>query len=129
MLPGGSVTWFQELLAWVMCEPPAAERTARLLALRAAIEAHPMRDELLARIAERWNDPSMVRFLAETGIPAQQSLLHELLHRVGMTVLPRLRDEHDMGETLGDLAVTAEGAAWLDAAAELCAGSGNGNCH
>jgi len=114
-LPGGSPTWFQELLDWVLAEGPAPERTERLLALRAAIDAHPMRDVLVARIAERWNDPSMVRFLAETGIPAQLSLASELLHRAGASLLPRLRDEHDIGETLADLAVTPALATWLDA--------------
>src|SRR5512140_1364648 len=113
-LPGGSPTWFQELLGWVLCESPPGERTARLLALRAAVAGHPMCDVLLGRIADRWNDPSMVRFLAETGIPAQQSIGHELLHRATLSVLPRLRDEHDIGETFTDLGVTPEQAAWLN---------------
>ena len=114
-LPGGSPTWFQELLRWLLCEPPAAARTARLVALRAALDAHPMRDLLLARIAERLNDPSMIRFLAETGIPDRLSLGHELVHRVSRRLLPRLRDEHDVTEVLTDLAVTTEQAAWVDA--------------
>lgn len=114
-LPGGSPTWFQDLLRWVLCEEPAGERTARLVALRAAIDAHPMRDVLVARLAERWNDPSMVRFLAETGIPAQLSLGRELLHRASLSILPRLRDDHDIGETLTDLAATPGLAGWLDA--------------
>jgi hypothetical protein len=114
-LPGGSPTWFQELLGWVLCDAPPAERTSRLLALRAAIDAHPMCDTLVARLCERWNDPSMVRFLAETGIPAQLSLVHELFHRASISLLPRVRDEHDIGETFTDLAVTQSHAAWLDA--------------
>jgi site-specific recombinase len=114
-LPGGNPAWFQELLGWVSSGGPASERTDRLLVLRAAIDAHPMRDVLVTRIAERWNDPSMVRFLAETGIPAQLSLASELLHRAGTSLLPRLRDEHDIGETLADPAVTRALASWLDA--------------
>jgi site-specific recombinase len=114
-LPGGSATWFQDLLGWVLAEGPASERTERLLALRAAIDAHPMRDVLVARIAERWNDPSMVRFLAEIGIPTQLSLSRELLHRASASVLPRLRDEQDIGETLADLDVTPALTSWLDA--------------
>lgn len=114
-LPGGSPTWFQELLGWVLAEGPPSERTARLLALRTAIDAHPMRDVLLTRLVERWNDPSMVRFLAEIGIPARFSLGRELLHRAGTSLLPRVRDEHDIGETLTDLAVTPALASWLDA--------------
>ena len=114
-LPGGSPSWFQDLLRWLLCDVPPGERTPRLVALRDAIDAHPMRDVLVARIAERWNDPSMVRFLAETGIPAQLSLGRELLHRASISVLPRLHDEHDIGETFTELAVTREEGAWLDA--------------
>jgi site-specific recombinase len=114
-LPGGTTTWFQELLAAVMAGGPGPARAERLRALRAALDAHPMRDALLARLRDRWNDPSMVRFLAETGIPAQTSLTRELLHRASRTLLPRLRDEHDVGETLFDLRPTAEDAAWLEA--------------
>jgi site-specific recombinase len=113
-LPGGSPTWFQEMLGWVLCDAPPAERTARLLALREAIDAHPMRDTLLARIADRWNDPSMVRFLAEIGIPYRLSLGHELVHRASLRLLPRLRDQHDVTETFSDLALTEEQATWVN---------------
>ncbi|HEX5634414.1 MAG TPA: hypothetical protein VFX50_14335 [Gemmatimonadales bacterium] len=113
-LPGGSPTWFQALLGWVFEAAPGAARTERLAALRAEVDAHPMREVLLARLRQRWNDPSMVRLLAETGIPAQTSLVRELLHRTSRALLPRLRDEHDVGESLEALDSTAADAAWLE---------------
>lgn len=113
-LEGGSPGWFRALLEWLFAAPPGPERTARLASLQAALDAHPARGALLALVRERWDHPSAVRFLAETGVPTQASLPRELGFRLGTAVLPRLPDDADLGAIVADLRPTDADAAWVE---------------
>lgn len=56
----------------------------------------------------------MVRLLAETGLPSQQSLSKEMLHRVTNRILPRYRSPDNLPDLLLRLNLTEEDARWIE---------------
>ena len=70
---------------------PQSPRTARLDAAARQHRGHPQRDVLVERLHTAWSHPSIIRLLAETGLPSQLSMSKEIMHRVANRVLPRYR--------------------------------------
>jgi site-specific recombinase len=117
-LPGGSAFWLERLLVWLKSEPvaplgPQSPRTQRLVLLLDSIAAHPQRDALVERLHTAWSSPTMIRLLAETGLPSQLSLSKEVMHRVANRMLPRYRTPDNLPDLLFRLSLTEEDAQWI----------------
>lgn len=117
-LPGGSAFWLERLLVWLREAPvrplgPQSPRTARLVLLLDGIAAHPQRDVLVERLHGAWSNPTVIRLLAETGLPSQLSLSKEMMHRIANRLLPRFRTPDNLTDLLFRLALTEEDAQWI----------------
>jgi len=117
-LPGGSAFWFERLLRWLHDAPvrplgPQSPRTARLILMLDSIALHPQRDVLVERLHTAWSHPTVIRLLAETGLPSQLSLSKEVVHRIANRILPRYRTPDNLPGLLFRLALTEEDAHWI----------------
>lgn len=117
-LPGGSAFWLERLLRWLRSAParplgPQSPRTARLVQVLDGITGHPQRDVLIERLHTAWSHATMIRLLAETGLPSQQSLSKELFHRIANRFLPRFRTPDNLQDLLFRLKLTDEDAEWI----------------
>jgi len=117
-LPGGSAFWLERLLVWLRKAPvrplgPQSPRTGRLILLLDRIAEHPQRDVLVERLQTAWSHPTVIRLLAETGLPSQLSLSKEVLHRLANRVLPRYRTPDNLPDLLFRLELTDEDAQWI----------------
>ena len=116
-LPGGSAFWLERLLVWLRDAPvrplgPQSPRTGRLILLLDSIAAHPQREALVERLQTAWSHPTVIRLLAETGLPSQLSLSKEILHRITNRILPRYRTPDSLPDLLFRLQLTDEDAQW-----------------
>ncbi len=117
-LPGGSAFWLERLLLWLRNAPvrplgPHSPRTARLILLLDSIAAHPQREVLVERLHRAWSHPTVIRLLAETGLPSQLSLSKEVMHRITNRLLPRYRTPDNLPDLLFRLRLTEEDAQWI----------------
>jgi site-specific recombinase len=117
-LPGGSAFWLERLLVWLQAAParpfgPRSPRTARLTLLLDSIAAHPQRDVLVERLHAAWSNPTVIRLLAETGLPSQLSLSKEMVHRIANRILPRYRTPDNLPDLLFRLELTDDDAQWI----------------
>ncbi len=117
-LPGGSAFWLERLLRWLRAAPtrplgPQSPRTVRLLLLLDGIASHPQRDVLVERLHTAWSHPTVIRLLAETGLPSQHSLSKELFHRIANRFLPRYRTPDNLPDLLFRLRLTEDDAQWI----------------
>jgi site-specific recombinase len=117
-LPGGSAFWHERLLTWLRDAPvrplgPTSPRTARLVLLLDSIAEHPQRDVLVERLHAAWSQPTIIRLLADTGLPTQLSISKELMHRIANRILPRYRTPDNLPDLLFRLELTEEDAQWL----------------
>lgn len=117
-LPGGSAFWHERLLVWLHAAPARplgrqSPRTARLTLLLDSIAAHPQRDVLVERLHGAWSNPTVIRLLAETGLPSQLSLSRELVHRFANRMLPRFRTPDNLPDLLFRLELTDDDAQWI----------------
>lgn len=117
-LPGGSAFWHERLLVWLMEAPvepigPASPRTARLATLLDAIHDHPQRDVLVERLGDAWSNPTVIRLVAESGLPSQLSLTKEVMHRLANRVLPRVRSADNLRDLVFRLDLTELDARWI----------------
>lgn len=117
-LPGGSAFWLERLVNWLREAPvrplgPQSPRTQRLVLLLDSIAAHAQRDVLVERLHAAWSHPSIIRVLAETGLPSQVSMSKEVMHRFANRVLPRFRTADNLPDLLFRLDMTEEDAQWL----------------
>jgi site-specific recombinase len=120
-LPGGAPDWLHRLVAWVLeaspavVEPGAAPpRTERLRALAAAILQHPQSEVLCRRIATALAHPTLIRWLAETGIPVQSTITREVAFRVERRFLPRAPRLDDLYDLFNRAGFRPEDAAWVE---------------
>jgi len=117
-LPGGSAFWLERLLVWLRNAPtlplgPQSPRTKRLVLLLDSIAAHSQRDVLVERLHNAWSNPTVIRLLAEAGLPSQLSLSKEMMHRVANRILPRYRTPDNLPDLLFRLELTEEDAQWV----------------
>jgi site-specific recombinase len=117
-LPGGSAFWLERLLVWLRAAPTRplgaqSPRTARLTLLLDSIAAHPQRDVLVERLHGAWSSPTVIRLLAETGLPSQLSLSKEMMHRFANRILPRFRTPDNLPDLLSRLGLTEDDAQWI----------------
>lgn len=117
-LPGGSAFWLERLLLWLRNAPARplgsqSPRTARLVLLLESIAAHAQRDVLVERLHTAWSHPTIIRLLAETGLPSQLSISKEMMHRVANRFLPRYRTPDNLPDLLFRLGLTEEDAQWI----------------
>lgn len=112
-LPGGPATWHEDVLRWIV-QAPLDERPVRLEALRSALREHPQRDVLIGQFRAAWNHPSLVRLLAETGLPQQASVGREVIHRLTQRIFPVLRESDNLPAMLGGLGLAEEDVDWIE---------------
>jgi hypothetical protein len=90
--------------------PPGPERSARLSARLQHLSADA---EATAALRADLDHPSMVRLLAEMGLPDHTALLPERAQRAGDLLLPRLAEPGDLYRLLDALDLDQEDAAWV----------------
>lgn len=116
-LPGGSAFWLERLLVWLKAAPVSplgqSPRTARLHLLLDSIAEHPQRDVLVERLHDAWSNPTIIRLLAETGLPSQLSISREVMHRIANRLLPRYRTPDNLPDLLFRLDLTETDALWI----------------
>ncbi|MBK8003788.1 MAG: hypothetical protein IPK12_07510 [Gemmatimonadetes bacterium] len=110
----------EELLLWVLEGPvtgPAgtSPRTARLTLLAEGLRTHPRRMELEDRLRAAWTRGSLVRLLAETGLPVHSTLFKESFERLVDQLAPRLAPEDDLFVLVTRLPLTPADAEWVAA--------------
>lgn len=105
-------TWVYGVLRELM-KVPIAQRTERLAALTAGIEAHPHRDEIRAAFRDFWSHHSYVRVIAEAGLPEETFLARELFGRALKRLLPEDEVRGDLYVLLDSLGLKERDAAWL----------------
>jgi site-specific recombinase len=109
-----------ELIRWLIEATPIptgleVPRTARLMRLMDAIDAHPRADRLRIKLREVWCHPSGVRMLAETGLPGHGTLIKESLERILDRLVPRLEAANDLSVMVSRLPLTERDAVWVEA--------------
>jgi site-specific recombinase len=107
------------LLGWLLEESPVAfdgssPRNERLALLDQALRAHPRQAELLERLRAAWTHGSVVRLLAETGLPVHSTLFKESFERLVDQVAPRLAPEDDLFVLVTRLPLTPPDAEWIE---------------
>lgn len=107
----GILSWLLEASATV--EGFEAPRDRRLAILAAAVDRHPRREALVARLGRAWQEGLTIRFLAETGLPANVTPGRETFDRVVDRLVPRLEPEHDFATVVTHLGLSAPDAAWI----------------
>jgi site-specific recombinase len=90
--------------------PPGPERTRRLEVMLSTLREDASSQ---AHLRAALNHPSMIRLLAEMGLPDHTSLLPELVQRAGDLLLPRLSEPGDLYRWLDDLGPDPEDATWI----------------
>lgn len=120
-LPGGAPDWLHRLLAWLLeAAPVSAEpgtlppRTERLRALAQAILEHPQAPLLCERIAGALGQPTLIRWLGETGIPVESTIVRELSYRLERRFLPRTPRLDDIYDLFNRAGFRPEDAAWVE---------------
>ncbi len=119
-LPGGAPDWLPRLLRWLLeAAPRGAEgspppRTQRLRELAATIAAHPQAEVLRERLRSAVNHPTVLRFLSETGIPVQTTIVREVNWRLGRRFIPRAPVPGDLVDTLNRASLDVADADWLE---------------
>ncbi len=119
-LPGGAADWLPRLLRWLLEASPrggegtTAPRTERLRELAATIESHPQAELLRSRIRDALNHPTVLRFLSETGIPVQTTIMREVNWRLGRRFIPRAPVPGDLVDTLNRAHLDVSDAQWLE---------------
>ncbi len=108
----------ESLLRWLLDASPLPQgteipRTRRLALLAGLVRDHPRHAELLERLRATWTHGSVIRLLAETGLPVHVTLIKESLERVVDRLVPRLSGEHDLYILLTRLRLTERDAAWV----------------
>lgn len=109
----------ESLLGWLVEEPPgevegACPRTERLRLLEGVVRDHPRQGELLERLRAAWTHGSVVRLLAETGLPVHSTLFKESFERVVDQLAPRLAPEDDLFVLVTRLPLTEGDAEWVE---------------
>jgi len=115
---GAPTPALQALLRWVLDasaerQGPEVPRTRRLGVLAAALEAHPDRTVIIERLRDLWDERSMVRLLAETGLPTTPSIFREAIGRMMDRVVPRLQPPDDLFVLLARLPLGEPDAEWV----------------
>ena len=68
---------------------------------------------LVERLHTAWSHPTIIRLLADTGLPSQLSISKEVMHRVANRFLPRYRTPDNLPDLLFRLELTEEDAQWI----------------
>ena len=120
-LPGGAPDWLHLLLDWLLEASPAAvepgaapPRTERLRALATAILEHPQSDVLRQRITTTLAHPTIIRWLAETGIPVESTILREVIFRFERRFLPRAPRVDDLYDLFNRAGLRPRDAEWVE---------------
>jgi site-specific recombinase len=120
-LPGGAPDWLHRLMGWLLEASPAAvepgalpPRTERLRALAAAILEHPQSDVLRQRIVTTLAHPTIIRWLAETGIPVESTIVREVSFRFQRRFLPRAPRLDDLYDLFNRAGFRPDDAAWVE---------------
>jgi site-specific recombinase len=108
----------ERVLAWLLDASPVAEgfeipRNRRLTILADVLAGHPSASELKKRLQETWRRGLSIRFLAETGLPANVTPGRETIDRLVDRVVPRLEPENDFSTVLGHLRLSDADATWV----------------
>lgn len=111
--------WAASLLAWVRQGRPGLlvrvdGRPERLARLTMGLANAPHADGFHARLQRVFQHPSAVRLFAETGLPAQASLLRETVARAVDGVVPRFEPPDDLYVLLLHAELIEADAAWLE---------------
>lgn len=120
ILPGGADDWLSQVLRWLRQAPArgaageGSPRTERLRQLAVAIAVHPQADLLREQVQAAFAHPSILRLLAETGIPIQTTILREVNWRVSQRFLPRAPKPDDIVDVLNRANLEVEDAEWLE---------------
>lgn len=112
------VDTLEALLLWLLDASPLPQgaeipRTRRLARLATVLRDHPRQAELLERLRGTWTHGSVVRLLAETGLPVHATLVKESFERVVDRLVPRLSGEDDLYILLSQLRLTEADAGWV----------------
>ncbi|MDH4132605.1 MAG: hypothetical protein OEV95_12455, partial [Gemmatimonadota bacterium] len=108
----------EHVLAWLLDASPVAEgfeipRNRRLAILADILAEHPRASDLKKRLQETWRRGLTIRFLAETGLPANVTPGRETIDRLMDRVVPRLEPENDFSTVLGHLRLKDSDATWV----------------
>lgn len=108
----------ESLLRWLLEASPLRQgteipRTRRLALLASVLRDHPRQAELLERLRATWTHGSVIRLLAETGLPVHVTLIKESFERVVDRLVPRLSGEDDLYILLTQLRLTERDAVWV----------------
>ncbi|TFG47503.1 MAG: hypothetical protein E4H38_08035, partial [Gemmatimonadales bacterium] len=108
----------ERVLAWLLDASPATEgfeipRNRRLAILAQVLAEHPSAPGLKKQLQETWRRGLTIRFLAETGLPANVTPGRETIDRLVDRVVPRLEPEHDFSTVLGHLRLSDADATWI----------------
>ena len=120
--PGSDEVWFEGLLRYLLAASPLdgerSPRAERLAALIHTLQEDPGGAAWKARIRAVWSEPSAVRLLADTGMPAHTAFGREAMERVVERLVPRLDAEADLSAFLNRLELTEADADWIERLSE-----------
>ena len=68
---------------------------------------------LVERLHTAWSNPTIIRLLADTGLPTQLSISKEVMHRIANRILPRYRTPENLPDLLFRLELTEDDAQWI----------------
>ncbi len=103
----------QPLVQWLLDHPAGPERTEALQRLTRHLAETPRGADLKARIQTLFQHRSLVRLLAEGGLPVHPNFLREISQRLTRTFLPQLEDPEDLHAWVEQQDPGPEDAQWL----------------